>query len=290
MKVSIIAAALTLGAGCLVAQQDQAPTADLKPDTVVAVLNGQSYTAEQIQRLVAAIPNSQAQAAFRNDPKQFLRDHAFYLVLQKWAEARKLDQQTPYKETLEFGRMFTLANAALNAAMQGIDVEPAEVKKAYEASKESYREARIRLIYIGFSDAKSEAAAKAKAATAAKRARAGEDFAKLVKEYSEDPGSKAQDGDPGFVIRRTSEQPPEAMRKPILAGKAGEVLEPLRHENGYYIIRVESNDVLPFEKVQQEIYLAIRDTKFREWQESTKAKATVQFQNEAFFQNVGKEK
>jgi parvulin-like peptidyl-prolyl isomerase len=285
-----LAVGATLAVAWVTAQEDQIDTAGVKPDSVVAVMNGKKYTAEQVQRLVAAIPSAQAQSAFRKDPKQFLRDHAFYLVLQQWAEEHKLDQQSPYKETIEFGRMFTLANAALNVAMQQVDVDPGEVKTTYESTKENYREARIRMIYIGFSDAKSEAAARIKAATAAKRAAAGEDFKKLVKEYSEDPGSKAQDGDPGFVIRLTSEQPPEAMRKPILAGKAGQVLEPLRHDNGYYLIRVESNDVLPFEKVQQEIYLAIRDKKFREWQDSTKAKATVQFENEAFFQNIGKEK
>jgi hypothetical protein len=261
----------------------------VKPETVVAVLNGTNFTAADVQKIVSAMPE-RAQSAFRANPKQFLRDHAWYLLLQSYAVEHKLDQKSPYRETIELSRMFTLMNAALNHAMNDIEVDPADVKKRYEQNKEKYREAKVRMIYVAFATPEAEAEAKKKAEGLVKRAREGEDFAKLVKEFSEDPGSAAQGGDPGFAVRSNSKQPPENMRKAILSAKTGEVTDALRHDNGYYIFRVESADVLPFEKVQQEIYLSIRDEKFGEWQQATKARATVQFQNEAFFQANNKEK
>ena len=35
--------------------------------------------------------------------------------------------------------------------------------------------------------------------------------------------------------------------------------EPLRHQNGYYVIRVESAGVLPYDKVKDEIYKELKD-------------------------------
>jgi parvulin-like peptidyl-prolyl isomerase len=251
-------------------------------DTVVATLNGRKFTADQVRALVAGSPQ-QVQAYFQKNPKQFLREHAFYLVLMDYAEKNGLDKKSPFREAIEFQRMFILTNAAMNYKMTTIDVSPEEQKKFYEANQSQFREARVRMIYIPFADALAEEQAKTKAAGLTKRARAGEDFVKLAKENSDDQTEAGAD----FTVRADSSQPPEQMRKVLLNLKAGDISDPLRHDNGYYIFRVESANVLPYEQVRDEIYKRIQTARFSDWQQQARSQTSVQFDNEAFFQSVG---
>jgi parvulin-like peptidyl-prolyl isomerase len=251
-------------------------------DTVVAVLNGRKFTAAEVRRLVNGAPAA-VKLAFERDPKQFLREHAFYMMLVEYAEKNKLDQKSPYRDTLEFYRLTVLTNAALNYKMDSIDVSLEEQQRYYQNNQDRFREAKVRMIYVPFSDPLSEEQAKTKAATLARRARSGEDFAKLAAE-SGGQGSSAPEE---FTVRRDSPQPPEYMRKVILNEKVGAITDPLRHDNGYYVFRVESIDVLPFDKVRDDIYKEIQNARLREWQAKTRAQVTVQFENEAFFQGIG---
>jgi parvulin-like peptidyl-prolyl isomerase len=118
------------------------------------------------------------------------------------------------------------------------------------------------------------------------QARGGVDFVKLVKEYSEDSASKGQNGDMGIPVRNSTTQVPEAMRTAILTLKQGQVSEPIRHENGYYVFRAESTGVLPYEKAKDDIYNELKDVAFSQWEQKTKAQSSVQFENEAFFQTI----
>jgi peptidyl-prolyl cis-trans isomerase D len=60
----------------------------------------------------------------------------------------------------------------------------------------------VRHILFQVTDPKEDAAVKAKAEAALKRAQAGEDFSKLAKELSQDPGSAQQGGDLGWSERK----------------------------------------------------------------------------------------
>jgi parvulin-like peptidyl-prolyl isomerase len=255
------------------------------PDAVVAVVNGQKMTADEVRKMVAGLP-AQVQNAFTNDPKQFMKEYAWYQIQQASAVKNKLETQSPWKELLAFQRMMTLVQAEWNDAYLRVEVTPEQQQKYYENNKEKYRETQAKLIYIPFTDAASEADAKAKAQTVAQQARSGADFVKLVKEYSQDSASAGQNGDIGMPVRSSTSQIPEPMRNAILALKAGQVSEPLRHQNGYYVFRAESAGVLPYEKVKDEIYKELKDVGFNEWKEKTKAQSSVQFENEAFFKSI----
>ncbi len=86
---------------------------------------------------------------------------------------------------------------------------------------------------VGGSDA--ENAAKAKVEDVIKRARAGEDFAKLAREVSEDKASAVQGGDLGFVGPGELVAPFE---QAAFALKKGEISDPVRTPFGYHAIRV----------------------------------------------------
>ena len=50
---------------------------DVPPDTIVATVNGQKMTADEVRKMVAGIP-AQAPEAFTTDPKQFMKEYAWY--------------------------------------------------------------------------------------------------------------------------------------------------------------------------------------------------------------------
>lgn len=255
--------------------------ADVPGDTVVAVLNGRKFTADEIRKMVAATP-PQAQAVYNRDPKEFLRAHAVLMQLVAYAEKKQLEKDSPVRETLDFYRMYVLSNAAVNHRRLEIEVSPEEQKAWYEKNGSAFREAKVRMVYVPFTDTQSELEAKARAEAVAKRARAGEDFVKLAKESSEDSAGAGGE----FAVRKDSAQPPEQMKAVLLAGKAGMITDPMRHDNGYYVFRVESMDSLPFQKVRDEIYKEILNNKFAEWQKGLQTQVSVQFENEAFLQST----
>ncbi|EJQ93821.1 foldase prsA 3 [Bacillus cereus ISP3191] len=79
----------------------------------------------------------------------------------------------------------------------------------------------------------------------------GEDFAALAKQYSEDTGSKEQDGEiTGFAPGQTVKEFEEAAYKL----DAGQVSEPVKTTYGYHIIKVtDKKELKPFDEVKDSI-------------------------------------
>src|SRR5690606_25526604 len=82
---------------------------------------------------------------------------------------------------------------------------------------------------------------KAKAQEILDRAKAGEDFAKLADEYSEDPGNQGPDGKKGGLYEKVSVgQMVEPFEKAALALEPGQIApELVESDYGYHIIKLE---------------------------------------------------
>jgi len=278
--------------GNLLAQAGAPGSGPVPPDTVVAVVNGKKLTAGDVERILAGA-SPQVRQNFEHNRKEFLNQYALMQRLVEVAEKNGLSQKSPYKEQLEWARMQVLMQAQINDHSSHIVVQAEEQQKYYEANRDRYTQARVKVIYIPFTPAPvaqndpkarkvlMEAEAKAKAESLLKQIRAGADFVKLVKEHSEDATSAAKNGDFG-TIRGTDNIPGE-IKKAIFSLKPGEVSEPLRQPNGYYLFRVEEIGARPYEEVKDEIHREIRDERFREWFESVRKSLEVKFENEAYF-------
>jgi peptidyl-prolyl cis-trans isomerase D len=92
----------------------------------------------------------------------------------------------------------------------------------------------VRVPPVGGSDAEQKS--RAKVADVIKRAKAGEDFAKLAKEISEDTASAAQGGDLGFVAK--GEMVPQFEEAVFALGKGEVTANPVRTPFGYHAIKV----------------------------------------------------
>jgi peptidyl-prolyl cis-trans isomerase D len=125
-------------------------------------------------------------------------------------------------------------------------VTDAEVQAYYNAHLDQYKtpeQVKTRHILIAVAkdaDAKTDAAAKAKAADVLKQLKAGGNFAELAKKYSDDPGSKDQGGDLPMIP--TAQLDP-AYAKAAMALGPGQTSDVVRSQFGYHIIQTEAKDV-----------------------------------------------
>ncbi len=145
-------------------------------------------------------------------------------------------------------------------------ISDAQAQQYYSQHLKDYQvpeQARVRHILISVprgADAKADAAAKAKAEGILKQLRGGADFAELAKKNSDDPGSKAQGGELGFLQHGVTV--PE-FDKVSFAQNPGQISEPVKTQFGYHIIQTEEKQTAhtkPFEEVKGSILATlIRD-------------------------------
>lgn len=120
-------------------------------------------------------------------------------------------------------------------------ISDAEVEKYYAEHGAEFTEPRqaqvahilVRVAETGGSEAEDQA--RAKVAEAIRRVKAGEDFAKVARELSQDPGSAPRGGELGFV--KAGELVPEFERA-VFGLKKGEITaEPVRTPFGFHAIK-----------------------------------------------------
>jgi len=146
-----------------------------------------------------------------------------------------------------------------------VAVTDAALKAYFEQQKaktpESFsqpEQRRISHILIAVNDPKDEAAAKLKAEALLKRAQAGEDFAKLAKENSEDPGSAAKGGDLGWSERKVFVP---QFADAAFAMKIGEIRGPVKTQFGYHILKldgIQDATTKTFEQAKSDLDAAYR--------------------------------
>jgi peptidyl-prolyl cis-trans isomerase C len=276
---------------CLAPVWAQAPQAapaapqipDLPDQTVIAVFDdGVKFTMGDFKRAFAALPPDNQPLALR-DRKTFLQQWAFMRKLAQMAEKDKLDQDSPAREQLEYSRLMIMSQAKLSHALNLITVEPSEIVAYYDASKERYKEVRVKALYVSFGSgekALTEDQAKAKIAKLLAEIRAGGDFVKLVRENSNDETSRAKDGD--FATIRRSDNIPDAIRSAVFSLKPGEVSEPVRQPNGFYLLRAEEVRYRPLSQVRDEIFTELKQQHYREWLDKTNKETKVDYTSPAF--------
>jgi len=259
---------------------------DIPDQTTIAVFDdGVKLTMGDFKKIFAVLPPDNQPLALRNR-QTFLQQWAFMRKLAQMAEKQKLDLESPAREQLDYSRLMILSQAELAGALNSIIVEPAEIVKSYDTDKERFKEIRVKAIYVSFGKggkAPSEDEAKAKAARLLAEIRGGADFVKLVKENSDDETSKAKDGD--FATLRRNDNIPDAIRTAVFSLKQGEVTEPVRQPNGFYLLRAEEVQYRPLSQVRDEIFTELRQRHYSQWLEQTNKDAKVEFTSPAFLSN-----
>jgi parvulin-like peptidyl-prolyl isomerase len=274
------------------AQPQPAPAAPVPDTAVVAQVNGKDVTAGEIKKMLAGAPPQFTQALVR-DPKAALEQVFLLAKLNDLAQQDKLGEKSPWKEMIAFYEKQIYAQVEVNYKTNNLAVSQEDVQKYYDDNKSKYEQAKIGVIYISFADPKTvvdrpgekkpltEAEAKAKSEDLAKQLRSGADFATLAKQNSDDKNSAEKGGEFGTV--KQSDRLNEALKKAVFALKPGEISDPVKQANGFYVIKVEERNFRPFAEVSQEIVNQLRQEKFQTWLKSVQDENKVTIQNADFF-------
>ena len=279
----------TPGTPAIGAPQPAAPAAPIAPDTVVMEANGKKYTKADVDQLFALLP-AQYQAQAHANP-QFLSQ---LLILQKLTDdavKEELDKRSPYKEQLELNRIQILGNGELTIHGNTFPVSEADQQKYYKDNPEKFEEAKVRVIQIAFyppgktgPDGKKlleETEAKTKIEDLRKQIEAGADFGKLARENSDDKTSAGKDGDFGTI--KHSSPYPEPIKTAVFALKPGELSQPIRQPNGFYLIRLDELHTVPYEEVSGQIVQEIRQDKFKEWTKALQQQFSIKVVEPTYF-------
>jgi hypothetical protein len=259
---------------------------NLPDDAVIAVFeDGASLTMGDFRKITSILPAQSLQMALAN-PRATLQWWAGMRNLARLGEAQKLDQVSPTKEQLDYNRVMILGQATMNSKLNTLEVGSDDIDKYYQANKEQYKQVRVKALYVAFGDSatgkqsRTEAQAAADAAALLVQIRAGADFVKLVRERSDDQTSREKDGD--FATFHRKDNIPDALSAAVFALKQGDVSEPIRQPNGYYLLRAEEVGYVPESQVQNDIVLTVREQRYNEWLQQNTAGVKVQFPNPAF--------
>jgi peptidyl-prolyl cis-trans isomerase C len=283
--------------------------AAVSPETVVAKVDGKDVTAGEIQKALLNMP-PQFMQLFRQNPKAAVQNLFVMRYLAEEGEQLKLGERTPLKEQLEMQRANALAGARLNYEHDNYQVPVNVVNEYYTRNQAKYQQAKIKVISIAFKPAvagagtapnigaldqvaraaldaahsqnvRSEADAAQRAVEVAQKVRAGEDFAKLVAEYSDDEKSKAAGGDFGVVTLSSSY--PEEIKTAVFALNPGQVTDPIRQASAFYVIRLEEKSTQPMNEVMEPIIQELRSAHTNEWFKDLTKRFDPTVENMEFF-------
>ena len=158
-------------------------------------------------------------------------------AVKAYYDAHKSNYMTPETINLRY------VEISLDALAAKVSVDDAQLKAYFEEQKtkmpERYAQAeqrRVRHILLQVTDPKDDAAVKTKADAILTRAQGGEDFAKLAKEFSQDPGSAQQGGDLGWSDRKAWVAP---FADAAFSMKEGEIRGPVKTQFGYHILKLD---------------------------------------------------
>ena len=176
---------------------------------------------------------------------------------------------------------------------KNVKITDEEMKKYYEEHKKDYYKDEVKASHIlistvddngkPLSEAKKKEAKK-KAEEVLKKAKSGEEFSELAKEYSDGPGSAANGGDLGYFTKGQMVQPFE---EAAFSLKPGEISGLVESEYGYHIIKVydKIDKQLSFDEVKDQIKKTLMEDKYMENIESISKKAKVE-KNESVIKKV----
>jgi parvulin-like peptidyl-prolyl isomerase len=249
---------------------------------VVATINGQPWTRSDLEEYIDAMP-ADRQTIYQTNPQEFLRQLGMMEYMAALADKENVLNDSYYKYRYRFERSRMMGDFIQRKKQNAITATDEELEAAYKKNADKFTTAKVKAIYISFvvppAQGVSEAAAKARAEDVYQQLKAGAEFSRMVQAHSET--LKEQEGSLGTITK--ADGIPDPIKNVIFSLKKGEISQPVRHDNGYYIFLVEEAQVQALADVRETISQDVRAQKFREWFTEETKKSKVEFLNEDYF-------
>lgn len=223
------------------------PFASAQENGVVARVNGTDITEADLA-VIEEIYAEQLATLPQDARRSVLVDELIQLRLVGDAARRAgIDQQDAYKKRMAFFEGQTLRNLYIDQQVAAA-VTDEKVRTAYEeqvANMPQVEEVRLRHILLPTKAAADEAIAALKA---------GKDFAEFAREKSEDPASKDEGGDLGFVVAGQTIAEVDAAAATLQPGQVSET--PVKSPFGFHVVKVDerrNRPAPPFETTSAQL-------------------------------------
>jgi parvulin-like peptidyl-prolyl isomerase len=269
---------------------------EIRPDTVLVVIDGVNLTAAAYTALMQTVPPGVRNKATAN-PDEFFRQYAMMRRLSAAAERDGLEKQQPYSGRLAYDRMQQMMQAWVDEYNNNISFGPEAVQAGYDKQISRFRIAAARVIYIPYSispppvtdpnapKVMTEDEASKLAAEIVERVRGGAEFETMVTIYSQDESSK-NNGGKLPPITFDDARVPEDIRTAIFNTQPGKITAPIRRTNGFYIFSVDEARLRPFAEMKDTIYEEMRQAKFQEWFDGKRKAFQIEIRDPEAFRRI----
>ena len=234
--------------------------ADAADKDIVAKIGDRTITLSDLDRIIAFAP-AENQKKIQDNPQikeDILKQYVYSIILSDLAKKKGFDQTPAIKEKLDFYRDGMLAGEFLKKEVSDkLTLSEEEKVKYYKKHLDEFKApemVRARHILIASDKTASpetKEKEKEKAADILKRLHAGEDFAKIASESSDDASTKTKGGDVGFFSKKMIMKP---LGDAAFSLNPGEISDIIETPYGYEIIKVEEKKAS-----YQEPYEAVKD-------------------------------
>ncbi|HUS07013.1 MAG TPA: peptidylprolyl isomerase [Bryobacteraceae bacterium] len=254
-------------------------------EKVVLTIGDEKVTAAEFENFMQILPEQ-----YRVQKRQVAEQMVRVKLLADEARKRGLDKDKMVQARIKFQIDNMLAGALFADIQGGAKTDDAAVKKYYDEHQKEYESVAARHILVKFKGSPvpqregkkelTEEEALVKAQELRKRIAAGEDFAKLAKEESDDTGSGANGGELGGLFKRGSMVP--AFEQAAFSLPVGQVSEPIKTQFGYHLIKVEKKESKNFEEARPDIEKSLKPDVAKQVVEDIRKQAKV-VMDDAYF-------
>jgi peptidyl-prolyl cis-trans isomerase C len=239
-------------------------------DPVLARVNGIEIKQSDLTVAEADIGDSLPADTTPEKKRELLLSYLINVnLLAQAAEQRKLDAAPNFAQRLAFARKKVLVQSLMENENKTATSDAA-VKKFYDENLKPVPEVHVRHILVETED---------QAKGVVKKLKAGEDFAKLAKELSKDPGSEG--GDLGYI---TKDQVVPEFGNAAFALDKGKISDPVKTQFGWHVIKVEDKrDRKPpaLDQIKDRIKAALSQKAGEELMQKIRATAKIENLTEA---------
>jgi peptidyl-prolyl cis-trans isomerase C len=215
-------------------------------------LVGLRLLSQEVKARNVSIPDAEVDKRIAEIAKQFQSEDVFKQMLA--AQQVTIDKfRADQRQDLAINKMLG------DALKDKVTATPEQIDEFYKQNPQRFQQGeRVRASHIlvavpQTADAPTKAKARAKAEGLLKKIKAGEDFAALAKQNSEDPGSAIQGGDLGYFQPGQMVGPFNEVAFKLAPGAVSDVVET---QFGFHIIKVAEKQVartVPLDEVRPQL-------------------------------------